>query len=95
MRRWPPCRRALCSRDISYGPFLLALTPHSAMAAPYHRLSHGIVTAHRALAAPPAQARDILRRSGATYVMTCGPRPPDGLMEPERSRSPVGPAAGG
>ena len=73
--------------DISYGPFLLALTPHSAMAAPYHRMSHGIVTAHRALAVPPAQARDILSRSGATYVMSCGPRPPDGLMEPERSRS--------
>src|SRR5262249_37254171 len=38
--------------DVSYGPFLLALTPHSAMAAPYHRLGAGIVTAQRALAAP-------------------------------------------
>jgi hypothetical protein len=73
--------------DISYGPFLLALTPHAAMAAPYHRMSHGIVSAHRALAAPPEQARGILRTSGASYVATCGPRPPYGLDEPERSAS--------
>ena len=73
--------------DISYGPFLLALTPHSVMAAPYHRLSAGIVTAHRALAEPPEQARGILLEANATYVLICGPRPPDGLLEPERSRS--------
>jgi hypothetical protein len=73
--------------DVSHGPFLLALTPHAAMAAPYHRLSHGIVTAHRALAAPPEEARAILAAAGATYLVTCGPRPPDGLAEPLRRRS--------
>jgi hypothetical protein len=73
--------------DISYGPFVLALTPHSVMAAPYNRVSAGIVTAHRALAEPPEQARGILLEANATYVLICGPRPPDGLLEPERSRS--------
>ena len=73
--------------DVSYGPFLLALTPHSALAAPYHRLSAGIVTAHGALAAPPDQARGLLAEAKVHYVMLCGPRPPDGLPELERSRS--------
>jgi hypothetical protein len=73
--------------DISYGPFLLALTSHSVLAAPYHRLSIGLITAHRALASPPEEARSILTAAKADYVMVCGPRPPDGLAEPARSRS--------
>lgn len=47
----------LIETDIGHGPFLLALTPHSVMAAPYHRLSAGIVAAHRALAEPPGAGR--------------------------------------
>lgn len=73
--------------DISYGPFLLALTPHAAMAAPYHRLSLGILAAHTAMTVPPDAAREILRRLRANYVMTCGPRPPDGLSELQRHAS--------
>jgi hypothetical protein len=79
--------KGLVVTDISYGPYLLALTPHSVLAAPYHRLSTGITTAHRALAAPPEQARQVLQSVKATYVLVCGPRPPDGLAEPERGRS--------
>lgn len=73
--------------DVSLGPYLLALTPHSVLAAPYHRLSSGIVTAHRALAAPPEEARGVLLDAAADYVLVCGPRPPDGLAEPARRRS--------
>jgi len=73
--------------DISYGPFLLALTPHAVMAAPYHMLSTGIIEAHRALASPPDQAREVLARTHTTYIMICSPRPPAGLTEPARSAS--------
>lgn len=73
--------------DVSYGPYLLALTPHAAMAAPYHRAGHGIVLAQRAFAATPDEARGILREIKANYVAVCGPRPPDGLAEPARPRS--------
>ena len=66
--------------DISYGPFLLALTPHSAMAAPYHWVSNGILIAYSALTEPPEQARRILAAVKASYVMVCGPRPPDGAQ---------------
>ncbi len=58
--------------DIDYGPFLLALTPHTVLAAPYHRLSAGILTAHRALASPPDEARGMLTAAHADYVATCG-----------------------
>jgi hypothetical protein len=84
LRELPP---GLIAADVSYGPFLLALTPHSVLAGPYHRLSSGIVTAHRALAEPPEQARAILLEAKVDYVLLCGPRPPDGLPEPAQSRS--------
>lgn len=31
----------LVATDVSYGPFMLALTPHSVLAGPYHHLSKG------------------------------------------------------
>jgi hypothetical protein len=77
----------IVATDVSYGPYLLALTPHSVLAGPYHHLSKGIVAAHRSLAEPPEQARKVLAENRVNYVMICGPRPPDGLAEPERSLS--------
>jgi hypothetical protein len=77
----------IVATDVSYGPFLLALTPHSVLAGPYHHLSKGIMAAHRSLALPPEQAREVLVEQKVAYVMICGPRPPDGLFEPERSAS--------
>jgi hypothetical protein len=60
--------------DVDYGPFVLALTPHSVLAAPYHRLSYGIVASHQVFNSPPDRAREILRQAQATYVMICGTR---------------------
>ena len=77
----------LVAADINYGPFLLALTPHRILAAPYHRLAPTIVTAHRALAAPPDEARALLARLLADYVGTCGERAPNGLTAVEREAS--------
>jgi hypothetical protein len=74
--------KGLIAADIDFGPFLLALTPHSVLAAPYHRLSSGIVAAHEAFAAPPDDARRMLTKLGVTYVVTCGPRPPNDLAGP-------------
>ena len=84
LARLPP---GLVVADISFGPYLLALTPHSVMAAPYHRLSEGIRVAHGALATPPDEARQILARARANYLMVCGSRPPDGLAESGRGGS--------
>jgi hypothetical protein len=85
----------LIAADISLGPYLLALTRHSVLAGPYHRLTTGIVTAHRSLASPPDEAREVLLGANAAYVVVCGSRPPDGLPEPARSQSLWGRLQGG
>lgn len=77
----------LIAADVNLGPYLLALTPHAVLAAPYHRLSAGIVSAHRILAEPPDQARAAAAEAKVKYIVICGPRPPDGLAEPARSQS--------
>ena len=50
-------------------------------------LSAGIIAAHRALAAPPDEARRALARVHATYVVTCGSRAPTELDQAERDAS--------
>lgn len=72
--------------DVFHGAHILALTPHSVLAAPYHRLSEGTVLAHRILAGSPDEARDVVRQAGVTYIALCGPRPPDGLSEEQRKQ---------
>jgi hypothetical protein len=72
--------------NIQVGPFLLALTPHTVLAAPYHRTS-GIATAHAIFAAPPDAAHRMLREREVAYVMVCGSRGPYGLTERERTAS--------
>jgi hypothetical protein len=72
----------IVATDVSWGPYLLALTPHSVLAGPYHHLSKGIVAAHRSLAEPPEQARTILAENRVTYVMVCGPRRPTASPSP-------------
>ena len=73
--------------DINLGPFLLALTPHRVLTAPYHRLAPAVVIAHRALAAPPDDARAVLTRLRADYVVICGSRAPNGLTPAGREAS--------
>jgi hypothetical protein len=77
----------LIAAEIDLGPFLLASTPHSVLAGPYHPLSSGIIAAHRAFAAPPDEARRLLERLQVTYVVTCGSRPPLNLTQAERDAS--------
>ncbi|MGB2731079.1 MAG: hypothetical protein WA831_00735 [Methylovirgula sp.] len=56
---------------IDAGSHLLALTPHSVLAAPYHRDNHGNRAALDAFLSDPQTARQILRANRVTYVMTC------------------------
>jgi hypothetical protein len=82
--------RGLIATDTDYGSFVLALTPQSVVAAPYHRLADGIMAAHRIFASPPDAARTILQRRGATYVVTCGKHMPPGMSAQERDASLAG-----
>src|SRR5258705_3325163 len=79
--------QGVVATEVDFGSFVLALTPHAVIAAPYHRLSEGIIAAHQIFALPPARARGLLARFGGTSVVTCGTRAPPGMSETERAAS--------
>ncbi len=53
------------------GAHLMAYTRHSVVAGPYHRNLAGNAAVIEGLAAAPDQAADLVRRSGARYVVVC------------------------
>lgn len=57
--------------EIDLGPHIIANTPDSAIAAPYHRMARAILASHQALAAPPTVAESKVRALGADYVVDC------------------------
>ena len=73
--------------DPDWGAYMLAWTPHSVLAAPYHRLSSSIVLSHRIFVEPPEAARRLAVQAGLTYVVLCGQRGIAGLSEPQRQAS--------
>jgi hypothetical protein len=73
--------------DIDYGPYVLALTPHSVMSAPYHRLVAPIVAAHQIFALPPQAALNVATEAGADYLVTCGRHALGGIGAAERAAS--------
>ncbi|MEK4032811.1 hypothetical protein WOC76_02210 [Methylocystis sp. IM3] len=72
-----PPSRALAS--FSLGSHILAHTPHSVFAAPYHRNNHGNRIAADVFLAPPEEAEKIARAAGAELIVWCaaidGPSP--------------------
>jgi hypothetical protein len=50
-------------------------------------MSYGIRMSHQVFSSPPAEARELLQKAGASYVMFCGARGPRGLNVAERTRS--------
>jgi len=58
--------------EIDLGPFILAHTANSALAAPYHRMSWGILKAHAIFSAPAdGGAQAMARQAGVAYVLEC------------------------
>jgi len=62
----------LVATEINYGPYVLALTPHAVLAAPYHRLSGGVIAAHAILNGTPDEAKAVAIRHAVAYVALCG-----------------------
>jgi hypothetical protein len=79
--------RGLIAGDVDYGPFILALTPHATLAAPYHRLADGIRTAHQVFTRPPAQANRIVQEHRVDYLVTCGAYAMEDVPDAERAAS--------
>lgn len=57
--------------DIDFGPYILAYTRDSVLAAPYHRMSFGIYAEHEAEDGPGAQAEARMRALNVAYVVEC------------------------
>jgi hypothetical protein len=75
--------------SIDAGPHLLAHTPHSALAAPYHRMNEGIVAAHDLWSAPAAEAVVKLKARGVSYILLCAKRGPSPIRFPPGSLNAV------
>ena len=60
---------------IDMGSDILADTSHSVLAAPYHRNNHGNRELVDAMMAEPGAARQIVRDSGAAYIVFCPAMP--------------------
>ena len=56
---------------VDLSPRLIALTPHSAIAGPYHRNGDAILAVHRAFRDTPDQAEAIIRSRASRYVLIC------------------------
>lgn len=57
--------------EIDLGPHIIANTPQSAIAAPYHRMAGAILASHQALASPPSLAESKVKALGADYIVDC------------------------
>ncbi len=68
LAKLPP---GLVAGPIDAGSHLLAFTPHSVLAAPYHRDNDGNRAMIDAMLAPPDKARTILTAHHVTYIITC------------------------
>ncbi len=72
---------------VDLGPRLITVTSHKAIAGPYHRNGDAILDVHHAFDGTPANAQAIIKRHGATLLMTC-PNMSESTVY--RSRSPKG-----
>ncbi|MGH7016376.1 MAG: hypothetical protein ACRED8_04740, partial [Caulobacteraceae bacterium] len=68
LARLPP---GLVLSETDLGSFILADTGDSVLAAPYHRMSWGILAAHDVLDARPQAAQAMTRRLKVDYIVDC------------------------
>jgi hypothetical protein len=68
LAKLPP---GLVLSETDLGPFILANSPSSALRAPYHRMSWGILAGYKVLAAPAEEAQVEARRLDIVYLLEC------------------------
>jgi hypothetical protein len=65
--------KGLFVAPIDFGSYIVALTQHDVVAAPYHRIDKSILENHAILTAEPADAYLRLKKIDATYLALCLP----------------------
>jgi hypothetical protein len=78
VRRLATLPPGLVAGDVDLGPYIVALSPHRVVAAPYHRLEQGILANHAIMDGTPEQALRTIETLGVTYVALCAERPGGG-----------------
>jgi hypothetical protein len=68
LNRFPP---ATIFSFVDLGPRIITITHHKAVAGPYHRNGDAILDVKHAFGRSPDEARAIMRRHGATLLLTC------------------------
>jgi hypothetical protein len=56
---------------VDLGPRLVTVTHHNAIAGPYHRNGDAILDIQKVFRGQPAEAREIMKRHGATMLLIC------------------------
>ncbi len=74
IRALAPLPKGLFVGSIDFGSYIVALTHHDVLAAPYHRIDRSILENQAILTAEPEDARRRLKRVGADYLMLCMPQ---------------------
>jgi hypothetical protein len=74
VRRLAGLPAGLVAADVDLGPYIVALTPHRVVAAPYHRLQAGILANQAIMTAEPEEAYRRLAALGVDYVALCTDR---------------------
>ena len=93
-RRLAALSPGLVLADIYMGPFILANTPHTALTAPYHRMTWGILAAHDALSADARRAEEKFRALHIDYLVECPAspiHPEPGTVEDDLARGTIPP----
>jgi hypothetical protein len=71
IRALTPLPKGLFVGSIDLGPYIVGLTQHDMLAAPYHRIDQAIIANEAILAAEPAKAKELLDKVGADYLVLC------------------------
>jgi hypothetical protein len=87
VRRLAALPPGLIAADIDLGPYIVALSPHRVVAAPYHRLEKGILANHAILGGTLDEALPQLRALGVNYVALCADRPTGERPAPGKDNS--------
>ncbi len=87
VRRLAELPPGLVAADLELGPYIVALSPHRVVAAPYHRLEKSILANRAILSGTPAEALRQLQALGVDYVALCANGATNGVHPPLSEQS--------
>ncbi|MBX3522459.1 MAG: hypothetical protein KF807_04535 [Xanthobacteraceae bacterium] len=81
--------------EMEWGPYALAWSGQSVLAAPYHRIPAAIIASYKIFNTKPDEARHAAQQAGVDYLLVCRPTPPSHVSHAEWQESVLGQIASG